>query len=309
VNLRVESVRRASDDRCAQDFECLDDGAPPPLQRARPLLGTLVSIRIDRIEGDAETAFRAAFAAIEAVHAAMSFHAHGSELDRLNREGHRRPQQVGCDTWRVLRASLALARASVGRFDPTIAGRLVRDGFLPAHPGHKVAPDADWRDVVPGPGRTVFFRKPLLLDFGGIAKGYAVDRAIHALRVAGVQAAAVNAGGDLRVFGAQEQIIQVRDPGSPTRPRPLLALREGAVATSAGYFSARNGRTPLVDPLREVTLGHDVSVSVCAPRAIWADALTKIVLADEAIAVGLLRRLRASAMVFGVDGRCRQIGA
>lgn len=279
------------------------------LQSARPLLGTLVSIRIESPGIDCERAMRSAFAAVEAVHWAMSFHERGSELDRLNRDAWHTPQPVGRDTWRVLRASLALARASGGRFDPSIAGRLVRDGFLPADDGLRWEPDADWRDIVLGPGRTVCFRKRLLLDFGGIAKGHAVDAAVRALRAAGVRSATVNAGGDLRVFGDREQVFRVREPGDPTRSRPLLRLREGAVATSAGYFSERDGRTPLLDPHRDRSLGQGVSVSVCAPRAIWADALTKLVLIDDTVTAPLLHRLGASAVILHADGRCRRLGA
>lgn len=293
----------------AQESPYSHSNAPQSGLRARPLLGTLVSIRIDVCDGFIEQAFRAGFDAVSAVHTAMSFHEQGSELGRLNREAYRRPQSVGPDTWRVLCASLALARASSGHFDPTIAGRLVRDGFLPGCTDYVFAPDASWRDIVLGANRTVYFRKPLLLDFGGIAKGDAVDRAVRALRAAGVRSAMVNAGGDLRVFGNQEHLIQVRDPGAPSRSRPLLALREGAVATSASYFSKRAQRTPLVDPLSEAALGQNVSVSVCAPRAIWADALTKIVLADELIAVDMLRRLHASAVVLAADGSYKQFGA
>lgn len=278
------------------------------VQRARPLLGTLVSIRIDTCEGDTDLAFERAFDAVSGVHAAMSFHEPGSELDRLNREAHRHPVQIGPHTWRVLRASLALAHASKGRFDPTIGGRLVRSGHLPAHVVPPSDPRTDWRDIALLDQRTVSFRKPLLLDFGGIAKGYAVDRAVQTLHAAGVRSATVNAGGDLRVFGKREQIVQVRDPRSPTRSRPLVALREGAVATSAGYFSERNGATALVDPHRERSLGHGVSVSVLSHRAIWADALTKVVLVDPDTADGLLRRLHASAILLHADGRCRKLG-
>ncbi len=290
------AVATQTPDRCDQSW-----------QRARPLLGTLVSIRIDACDGNVEHAFASAFDAVAAIHARMSFHDPDSELSRLNREAATEPQTVGRHLWRVLSASLALARASEGLFDPTIASRLVQSGFLPAPATIDSDPAATWRDVERLPGRRVRYRKPLWLDFGGIAKGYAVDCAVAALRANGVAAGNVNAGGDLRVFGAASELIRVRDAVDPTRQRPLLSLREGAVATSAGYFSMRNGKTPLIDSRDGRSLGHDASVSVCAPRAIWADALTKVVLADAAIATRLLRRLHAQAVLCGANGEMRQL--
>lgn len=282
-------------------------------QRARPLLGTLVIVRIDDTANDGmelEAAFNAAFAEIEAVHGVMSFHEPASELSQLNRAAAAKPQAVGPLLWRVLRASLALARASDGRFDPTVASRLVRTRHLPTPiDAHRPHPRAHWRDVQLLPGRRVFFRRPLWLDFGGIAKGYAVDRAVAALRAHDVRAGMVNAGGDLRVFGDTLETVHVRDPGDPSRAHPLLQLRDGALATSSGYFSAQHGGTALLDPRSGESLGGDVSVSVCAPRAIWADALTKVVLADASAALPLLRRLRAQAALLDVRGGLRTLPA
>jgi thiamine biosynthesis lipoprotein len=282
------------------------------VERARPLLGTVVSLRVEGPAARIDAAIDAAFAAIAAVQRGMSFHDPDSELSRLNREGARVPQPVGAALWRVLRASLALARASDGRFDPSIGGRLVQWRQLPA-PADIGAIDlaADWRDVELGRDRRVRFRRPLWLDLGGIAKGHAVDRAVAALRAAGMDAGIVNAGGDLRAFGGALETIRVRDPAAPASARPLLQLRNGAVATSAGYFSAATvdgvARTALVDTRHDASLGEGMSVTVCAPRALWADALTKIVLADAEAARPLLRRLRAEAVVFDRDGRARRL--
>lgn len=278
-----------------------------PMQRAQPLLGTVVALRVEGGH-DVESALDAAFAAIEAVHRAMSFHEADSELAHLNREAARAPQRVSAPLWRVLRASLALARASAGRFDPTIAAQLVRSGHLPRPVD---APEADatasWRDAELLPRQHVRFRRPLWLDLGGIAKGYAVDRAVAVLRAHGMRAGVVNAGGDLRVFGDTTETIQVRDPRDPTQARPLLQLRDGAVATSAGYFSRNAEGSALVDTRSGARLGDGVSVSVCAPRAIWADALTKVVLADATAAVPLLRRLRAQAALLDPRGTLRTL--
>jgi thiamine biosynthesis lipoprotein len=280
------------------------------VERARPLLGTVVALRVEGAAGWIDDAIERAFEAIADVQRRMSFHDPDSELSQLNRLAAHAPQAVSASIWRVLRAALALSRASDGVFDPTIGGRLVMWRQLPAPVGaDAVDASADWRDVELGRARRVRFRKPLWLDLGGIAKGHAVDRAIAVLRAAGMRGGVVNAGGDLRAFGDALEVVHVREPSDPARSRPLLHLRDGAVATSAGYFSTRDGHSALVDTRGDGSLGHGVSVTVCAPRALWADALTKVVLADADAAVPLLRRLRAQAALLDTDGGLRILPA
>lgn len=279
---------------------------PRRLERARPWLGTVVVVRVEaRDDATAGRAVDAAFHAIAAVHAAMSFHAPDSELARLNRDAHASAQRVSPPLARVLRAALALARASDGRFDPTVAGRLVDSGHLPRPDGPGADPAADWRDIrLDAEGRVRFLR-PLWLDLGGIAKGFAVDRAVAAARAAGATSGLVNAGGDLRAFGDAVEPLRVRDPGDPARSFELATLRDGAVATSAPYFSAERGASALVDVHRGASITAARSVTVCAPRAVWADALTKVVLADEDAATPLLRQLRAQAARLDAGGDVR----
>jgi thiamine biosynthesis lipoprotein len=270
------------------------------LTRMRPLLGTFVTIRVAVGEGDAAqasalAAVEQAFARIAAIERCMSFQDPASDLSRLNHDAFGAAQPVCSSLRRVLRAALALAAASAGRFDPTVAGHEVAAGRLPAPDGAGVDATADWRDVEVQRDGCVRFRKRLWLDLGGIAKGYAVDEALRLLQRAGLAAGMVNAGGDLRSFG-QLETVSVRDPASPGRALRLLELRDAAAATSAGYFGGGFGD-------RE----HEVSATVCAPRAIWADALTKVVLAAPDDAGPVLARLGAHAMLLYRDGTRRAL--
>lgn len=270
-------------------------------QRAQPWLGTLVSIRAEAESSLAAQAIGAAFDEIGEIHRRMSFHDPDSELSRLNATAHRAPQSVSPHLRRVLSAALALAGASGGSFDPTVGRVLVERGHLPAPAGDAPDPDARWRDVSLSEDGRVRFHRPLWLDLGGIAKGYAVDRAIACLRRQGVASAVVNAGGDLCSFGARHT-VWVRDPAHPGRGFPLLETRNAAVATSAGYFNENSPHSAIVEPKTGAGLGGDGSVTVCARRAIWADGLTKVVLADPAGSVSLLRRLGASAVLLDCEG-------
>ena len=277
------------------------------LRRARPLLGTLVEVRATAATvGQAERALRAAFAAIARVQARLSFHEPTSDVSRLNRCAHRRAVRVHASTLTVLRRAQALHLASAGLFDIAMAPALVRGGWLPRS-GPALRPTGGTAaDIALLADRRVRFRRPLLIDLGGIAKGFAVDCAVAALRRHGVTAGAVNAGGDLRAFGPDAELVHVRLPESPGELVPLLQLRDGAVATSAHYFAQRRirgiARAPIFHPLRRQLAGEARSVTVQAPACWLADALCKIVWLDAAAAAPLLRRYRARAWLLDADG-------
>ena len=274
--------------------------------RARPLLGTLVEIAASGPTECAQAAINRAFEAVATVHHLMSYQDPTSELSRLNQFGFEGPIAVHDHTWHVLNAAREMAEASAGLFDITIAPTLTRLGFLPRHANFpRASRHGDWRHVALLPGRRVQFMRRVCLDLSGIAKGYAVDLAIHTLQAAGMQAGRVNAGGDLRVFGKSAQSIHVRAPRTPTQVISLLPLTAGAAATSAAYFSQRRqGQktlTPLIHPYTRRACSHQRSVTVLAPNCMHADALTKIVQADPAQATQILSRFQARAFIVEQD--------
>jgi thiamine biosynthesis lipoprotein len=286
-----------------------EPGATATLRRARPLLGTLVEIQASGLAvAQLERAVENAFAAIERVQRAMSFHDADSDLSRINRHAARRAVRVEPSTWTVLRHTVTLARASDGAFDPTIAPVLQAWGLLPGKlpcRGRGSAAD-DWRAIRLLPGNRVRLLAPVTLDLGGIAKGYAVDRAVAALRCSGVPQGLVNAGGDLRVFGPSPAPVHVRHPTEPGRFFSLGELHDGALATSALTWTRA-----LVDPKSRTACGQGVSITVLARTAWLADALTKIVAVtpDPTTAEPLLARHRARAVVLDTQGRAVWLNA
>jgi thiamine biosynthesis lipoprotein len=247
----------------------------------------------------------AAFRQIARVHARMSFHDPASELSLLNREARGRSIRVSPDTWAVLSIAKRMFVESGGLFDVTVAPELARWGYLPRVA--RASRSATMNDVEMGTGRTVRFRRPLVVDLGGIAKGYAVDLAVRALVRAGASRGSVNAGGDLRVFGDRSETVHIRHPGDLSASIPVLELRDAAVATSATYFTRRRvaGRllSPIVHPLTHRPCRARSSVSVVAVTCVIADALTKVVLLAGEQAFPLLRRFLASAAIIAPDGR------
>ena len=268
-------------------------------RRAQIWLGTLVEIAVEVSAHEAPAAgIAAAFAAIARVHRALTLHDPGSELSQVNRNAYKAMQPVSRDLRAVLSCALELAARSGGAFDPTVGHRLAAMGFLPPQaPSHH---DVRWRDVELT-AHGVGFAKPLVLDFGGIAKGYAVDLAVEALRRHGIAAGRVNAGGDMRVFGHRSEQVHVRTGGPQGRVVPLVSICDGAVATSAygGQRRRIGGRwaTPLVEPRSGLPNMSTRTVSVVAPSCMVADALTKVVALRGIAASAVLTFYGASAML------------
>jgi thiamine biosynthesis lipoprotein len=273
-------------------------------RRVRPLLGTLVRVEARAAsERGALAAVEAGFAAMAPVNIALNAHHPDSDLARIARARPDEAVPVLSCTWRVLRAARALAAASRGVFDPAVGGLLMGEQRLPnwgtARPG------GCWRDLeLPAPGM-VRTRRPLRLDCGGIAKGHAIDLAVAALRRAGAVAGLVEAGGDLRVFGSPSATVWMRQPLNPASAHPVLALQDGASATSAPRHDAQAPWLALVDPRTGQARAPTIAVTVAARRALWADALTKVVGLSPSVAAPLLRRLGASALVVNASGRAR----
>mgnify|MGYP000175542765 CR=1 FL=1 len=206
-------------------------------RRMKPLLGTFVEVGAQAVSATLlAPAIAAAFEALERVQQRMSFHAPDSELTRLNQsEGAWVP--LSRETVRVLRLARATMLASGGLFDPTVGGLLIRHGALPDHGAGTPLDRGEAFDMQLALDSARLLR-PVRLTLDGLAKGHAVDQAIHALRAWGVEGGWVNAGGDLRVFGVASLPVQQRTFGGQLRA--LGTLREAAMASSRTVKSSRD---------------------------------------------------------------------
>jgi FAD:protein FMN transferase len=281
------------------------------IRRARPLLGTFVEIAVaGTAAAEMEQAVEAAFAAVATVHGLMSFHDEDSDISRLNRGACAEAVAVHLWTFEVLDIARDLHRRSAGVFDIAVAPVLQDLGLLPRGNDETPVSLAEMRggDAVELlPERRVRFRdRGVRIDLGGIAKGYAVDRAIEALRACGISEGVVNAGGDLAVFGPHPRAIHIRDPRQPQRPLCEVALRDGALATSAGQLDLLScgeaGASAVIDPRSGRPVRDVIGATVRAPACVYADALTKIVMAAGEIAGPLLEFYGASALFVTARG-------
>ena len=235
----------------------------------RPLLGTFVEIGIADDNNNAEFAINTAFSVIQTIHNLCSFHEPRSELSRLN-QANGAFTLVHKHTVRVLRLAKGIMLASNGLFDCTVGGLMMEKGALPNHGGF--ATTSGKADDIEFDNSNVRFNNSVKITLDGIAKGYAVDCAIAAMKNQGVNAGWVNAGGDLRVYGDMVLPVQRRElDGSFTT---LGSLQNAALASS--YVS---------ESYDEDFPGKIVSKKATPVLGVWsvmshfawrADALTKV---------------------------------
>lgn len=205
-----------------------------------------------------------------------------SEITAVNRGGAGR-HPVSADTATVCRAALGIARASGGRFDPTVGPLVARWGFGP------IEGDAagGWRDLTVDGGTVGKARAGLTIDLCGIAKGWALDRMAALVSDAGHRDALLDLGGEMRGLGAHPSgrpwRVAVEDPRGPGHPAAAaLTLADRAVATSGlawqsyglggrvvGHIVDPGNRQPAGGALRSVSVVHDAAMDADA----WATAL------------------------------------
>ncbi|MCF6217338.1 MAG: FAD:protein FMN transferase [Gammaproteobacteria bacterium] len=190
----------------------------------------------------------------------------------------------------LLARSIELSIASDGLFDPAL-GRLVElwgfsDNLVNASQPPDAAALADFTEHAPrikdleiNSGVAQSHNALLYLDFGGFAKGYAVDRAIEALREMGFENAIVNAGGDLRAIGSKGEWpwrIGIRNPRGEGLIASLQISGDESVFTSGDYerFYEYRGKRyhHIIDPRSGYPTAGFSSVTILHGDAATADA-------------------------------------
>ena len=283
------------------------------VRRAMPVMGTIAQFAVvHRDPVAAHAAIDAAAAELLWVERTMTRFTDTSDIGRANRLAARDGVLVTAETALVTEAALAWADALDGRYDPAVGAVCalwdVRNRHEPPA-ADRVAELAGRRfhrtvEVGTSGGRRVlrFHGEGARLDLGSAAKGYAVDRAVNALRARGITKALVVAGGDLYALGtAPDDEPWEIGIQSPTDERALagrLRLADRAVATSGTYrqfFRYRGHRFHhLMDPAtarpRETPMQ---SLTVVADSVMHADVATTALFGlDEAtIAAVLAQRL------------------
>ena len=264
-------------------------------RRSFPAMGTQVELLLDAdSSAGSEVAFARAEHELRRLEALLSRFRPESELSALNRTGR---LDAGDDLVAVTRLAVEARQRTGGLFDPTVHDALVAAGYDRTF--DEVAADGAAGEPrrcggeIRITGRRIELEPGFHLDLGGIAKGYAVDRAARLVATAGP--CLVNAGGDLAGRGRSWPVGVDTADGQIT-----LALEEGAIATSGRDRRRwrRDGAEAhhLIDPATGApSESRFLRVTVVAPTAVEAEGSAKAVFLGAAPA--------GPAVLVTADGR------
>lgn len=287
-----------------------------------PHMGTLFRIVLYAPSaGAAARASRAAFDRVAALDDIMSDYRADSELMRMCRQAGGPPVKVSGDLFRVLVAAQDIAARSDGAFDVTV-GPVVRL-WRAARRSHHL-PDPQWLTEAeshvgfqrirldPETQTVQLTKRGMLLDLGGIAKGYAADAALAVLRQSGINCALVAGGGDIAVGdpppGKEGWSIGIEQLGATSgAPSRFVMLHNAAISTSGDaeqHVEIAGVRySHIVDPKTGQALTGRRSATVIAPNCTTSDALaTAVCVLGPKRAVALIDSLTGASMLMVVEG-------
>jgi len=234
------------------------------------------------------------------IDAALSPYKEDSELSRVNRKAGQGPVAVTQELASIVDKSLWYSEKTAGAFDITYAtvGSLydfrkgeraaeqITEDLLPAVNYRHLRLDRDKPTLAFSDPRTK-------IDLGGIAKGYAVDRAVAILQQQGVRHASVSAGGDARLLGdkrGKPWLIGIRHPREKSKNAAVIPLESTAISTSGDYerffidsddhrvhhiFNPSTGKPADTDTRGDASDSDRlISVSVIGPRGFDTDPLS-----------------------------------
>lgn len=284
-------------------------------QQARPLMGTIVEITVCHTdEQQARFILQEAFEEMARIEDMMSLYKEASEISKVNAQAYDKSVKLSEELFGLIQESIKYSQTTNGAFDVTV-GPLMRlwpfyrnEIALPSEQKIFEALQSVGADklILDPKTKTARFKRPhMALDLGGIAKGYAVDRAIQVIKAEGVKCALVNAGGDLYALGRKPDGRKWRmGVQHPRRPNDLICafdIEDTAVATSGDYerFFIKNGKRycHILDPHTGLPAAESVSVTIQAGNATQADTL-----ATGVFVLGPGKGLELIESLSGVEG-------
>ena len=256
-------------------------------------MGTVIEITL--IADDEETANKAslqAFQEIKRIETLMSPWVDSSDVTRINRSSGKEWVKVSPETFEVIQKAQEISELSEGGFDITVGPltelwRKAREKKIPP-PVEDVKEKlglVNFKNIEMNQEGKVFLKKKgMAIDLGGIAKGYAVDRAFELLKSPGYKNLIVNAGGDLRVGGTKNKqpwSIGIQNPRESKKILARISVSDTAIATSGDYekyFIYQGNRYHhIFNPKDGFPTEGSQSVTIIAKDCITADGLATAV--------------------------------
>ena len=298
------------------------------LQRARPMMATIVTVTARGCPEQVERRIREAFAEMDRLAGLLSEWRPESPVSLVNRNAGVAPVRVPPEVLEVLSRAAEVSSRTSGGFDVTWAalGELWRFGGTraprlpdPAEVGRRRAL-VGFRDLVLDrrAGTALLRRRGMRLGVGGIAKGYIAEAAANVLVAGGIPDVLVAASGDICARGRNGDrpwTVAIRDPRSPSAVLGTVELHDESISTSGDYeqFFVVDGRRyhHILDPATGWPAEASESATVIARHGAEADALATglFVLGPERAAAALGDDPDVSAVLVGKDGRVHIVGA
>ena len=235
-----------------------------------------------------------AFDEVDRIDRLMSHYKPESPLSRLNRQAAQGPMKVEPELFDFIAECLRYSSVSQGAFDITVGPLMKAWGFfrgegrMPSEQELSAARSCvGYQQVIlNAPEQTIYFARPgVELDLGGIAKGYAVDRAVEVLRRGGISRALVSAGGStIYGLGAPPHEagweVKIQNPVAPDTTVLRVRLKDEALSVSGSYekFFELGGHrySHIMDPRTGRPVEGMLSVAVITDTGTAGDALDNV---------------------------------
>lgn len=267
----------------------------------RDLMGTRISVDFEHQDAQraAECGERV-FDEMRRIEALMSTYRDDSEITRINDNAAVEAVEIGDELARLIESSIGFSKLSGGVFDITYASvGYAYDYRNRIEPSEETLaaklPAIDYRHIELDGNRIRFARPGVRIDLGGIAKGYAVDRAVEIALQCGISRAMISAGGDSRIVGDRDGrpwMIGIRHPRDDDGIALRLPLSDSAISTSGDYeryFIADGKRVHhILNPATGRSAEASWSATVIGPDAMTTDALSTTIFilgANEGLAL------------------------
>lgn len=295
------------------------------LRESRPLMGTLWSIEVvtHGRNDEARRAIDAAFAEVARIEALMSEWRPETAVSAINKAAGKEPVAVNEELRAILTRAIAYGDKTSGAFDVTWRGMgniwRYDDAFhVPSQQDvDRARRNVDYRQLRIDAQHAGLAREGMAIGLGGIAKGYAVDRAAQLLRKAGFSNSLVAGAGDILASGTKDGVpwrVGIQDPRAD-RGTMLGALEvsNAAVSTSGDYerFRMVGGVRyhHIIDPRTGWPARESITVSVQAPSSEQADVLaTAIFILGPKEGLALAQREGVDVLLIDANGRRHATG-
>ena len=298
-------------------------GQVPSVKETRILMDTFCEISCYEDSKDKSiAAIDAAFKEMERIEKVFSKFNKNSEVSNINRLAGLEKVAASEEVFKLTEKSVYYSRISDGAFDITVAPLMEIWGFVRRH---KSIPDKEtienalegvgYKNIELDPKKlsVKFLNKKTKIDFGGIAKGYAVDRAKDVLVSRGIKNGLVNLGGNIFALGSapgnKAWKIGVEDPRNKGKLLRSFELTNRAISTSGNYerFFEIGGKrySHIINPLTGEPCQGIISVTVAADSAEQADGLsTAIFVMGEEKGLNLAKSIKGiKVLILKEDGK------